>query len=76
MTHMGATNLHHFKVLSTVLWCRGKLCGRLLRERSSLAACTGALLVKKRVKKKIKLWKCTHHISKPAEICSFCSPDS
>lgn len=54
MTHMVATSLHHFKVLLTVLWCRGKLYGRLLRERSSLAASTGALLVKKRVKRKIK----------------------
>lgn len=54
VTHMVATNLHHFKVLLTVLWCRGKLYGRLLRERSSLAASTGVLLVKKRVKRKIK----------------------
>lgn len=54
VTHMVATNLHHFKVLLTVLRCRGKLYGRLLRERSSLAASTGALLVKKRVKRKIK----------------------
>lgn len=54
LTHIVATNLHHFKVLSTVSWCRGKLCSSLPRKRSSLAACTGALLVKKRVKRKIK----------------------
>lgn len=53
MTHIIATDLRNFKLLAAVL-CRGKLCRRLLRKRANVAACTGALPVKKRVKRKIK----------------------
>lgn len=53
MTHMVATHFHHFKMLAAVL-CRGKLCSKLLRKRASLAACAGALPIKKRVKRKIE----------------------
>lgn len=66
VTHMVTTDLHHVKTLAAVL-CSRKLCSRLLRKRAGLVACIGALLVKKRVKRKIESWKYMDHISKPAE---------